>query len=51
LGLTESSEGHCLCGQVLPRLDKCAFTLLSGKELHYFLGQCKRCRTVFWEEA
>ena len=51
LGGNPNRELRCSCGQELPNLDKCTFTLISGKELHYYLGQCGRCHTVFWEEA
>jgi hypothetical protein len=27
------------------------FTFASGKEAEYLLGQCRRCRTIFWEEG
>jgi hypothetical protein len=41
----------CTCGEDLPHLDMYAFTLSSGKEVTYLLGQCGRCRTMFWEIA
>jgi hypothetical protein len=40
----------CVCGQPLPCLAKYAFTYNTGSEESYLLGQCGRCRTVFWEE-
>jgi hypothetical protein len=46
----ETDERHCTCGAELPRLEQCTFTLNTGEELIYYLGQCRRCRTVFWEE-
>ncbi len=51
LGLAEPREGKCHCGRELPKLEKYTFTLISGKELNYYLGQCHSCRTIFWEEA
>jgi hypothetical protein len=51
LGLAEVREGKCNCGHELPKLEKYTFTLISGKELNYYLGQCLSCRTIFWEEA
>jgi hypothetical protein len=42
---------RCLCGRDLPRLEAYEFTLVSGDEVRYLLGQCAGCRTVFWEEA
>jgi len=41
----------CTCGQPLPDLKKYGFTFLSNKVGDYLLGQCRRCRTVFWDEA
>ena len=50
LGLRESCKDHCSCGKDLPDLTKYTFTLSNGKEVHYCIAQCSRCRTVFWEE-
>jgi hypothetical protein len=41
----------CRCGQKLPELDRYTFTFLTGQESSYLLGQCPRCRTVYWEDA
>ena len=43
--------GLCNCGQVLPRLAHYIFTLDTGQEVCYALGQCSRCHAVYWEEA
>lgn len=43
-------DGSCSCGQALPALEKYVFTLLHHGDLYYLLGQCPRCRTIFWEE-
>lgn len=45
--------GHrtCYCGRELPRLEECKFTLTSGTERAYHIGQCARCRAIFWDEA
>jgi hypothetical protein len=32
-------------------LERCTFTFRDGRQRDYLLGQCGRCRTVFWEEA
>jgi len=48
---TEAEHRTCSCRQPLPNLDKFTFTLISGKELSYHMGQCRRCLTVYWEEA
>lgn len=42
---------HCLCGGPAPRLDKCTFTLSSGREVNYLIGQCVACQAIFWDEA
>jgi hypothetical protein len=41
----------CTCGRRLPYLEKHLFLFASGKQLSYLLGQCRRCRTIFWEEV
>jgi hypothetical protein len=41
----------CTCGELLPVLEGYAFTFACGKVLNYGLGQCPKCRTVFWEEG
>jgi hypothetical protein len=41
----------CVCGQGLPQLEAYTFTLITGKDVSYFLGQCKRCHTIFWDNA
>jgi hypothetical protein len=40
----------CRCGEVFPLLERCTFTLLSGREESYLIGQCKKCHTIFWED-
>jgi hypothetical protein len=49
LGLRESRKDCCRCGQTLPELPRYTFTLSDGREVDYRIGQCDRCRTVFWE--
>jgi hypothetical protein len=41
----------CTCGEALPPLRRCEFTLRWGTEVEYLLGQCPRCATIFWEDA
>ena len=41
----------CSCGEPLPVLEDYAFTFACGKVLNYALGQCPKCRTIFWEEG
>jgi hypothetical protein len=43
--------GMCNCGQLLPAMACFIFTLDTGQEISYSLGQCSRCHTVYWEEA
>jgi hypothetical protein len=50
LGMEEQNHENCSCGQPLPALEMYTFTLLSGRQRNYFLAQCGRCRTIFWEE-
>jgi hypothetical protein len=47
----QSPEGICPCGQPAPAMQTYCCTFASGKESHYLLGQCRRCRTVFWDDA
>lgn len=39
----------CVCGEPLPPLTRYAFTYRNGVEESYLLGQCTRCRTIYWE--
>ncbi len=39
----------CTCGESLPALSHCFSTAESPKESHYLLGQCHRCRTMYWK--
>jgi len=52
LGLRDGEEQRsCACRAPLPELDTFTFTFVMQRSLTYRLGQCLRCRTVFWEEA
>ena len=51
LGMGRGPEGACTCGQKLPLLERYTFTFRTGEEVFYLIGQCGRCRTVFWDEA
>jgi hypothetical protein len=46
-----SEKKICTCGEQLPVLENFAFTFSRGKVLSYNLGQCRKCRTIFWEEG
>jgi len=50
VGLGRPAERTCSCGQDLPGLQRCVFILSCGRELEYLLGQCRRCRTIFWQQ-
>ncbi len=50
LGLSRPMVRICSCGQRHPKLDRCTFILRSGLEVNYLLGQCQRCKTVFWQQ-
>jgi hypothetical protein len=39
----------CVCGHRLPMLAKCTFTFKTGGTVSYWMGQCQRCRTIFWD--
>lgn len=41
----------CTCGTQLPTMHRCLFTTSAGTSFSYMLGQCPRCRTIFWEDA
>jgi hypothetical protein len=46
-----AGDRNCNCGHPFPAVEKFQFTLRSRKELAYFLGQCERCRTVYWQDC
>jgi hypothetical protein len=48
---TNPKARDCFCGQPLPCLARYSFTYNSGTEQSYLLGQCEKCRTIFWEQT
>ncbi len=40
----------CSCGQPQPELILYAFQFHWGGIVSYWLGQCRRCRTIYWKE-
>jgi hypothetical protein len=50
-GPGEEAIQACTCGHPLPVLEKYAFTFISERQAEYLLGQCSRCRTIFWDEG
>ena len=51
LGGNRADDKACSCGEHLPNLDRVTFTFTTGHEVTYLLGQCCRCRTIFWDET
>ncbi len=41
----------CTCGEPWPVPRLVSFTFNTGDKAAYFLAQCGRCRTVFWDES
>jgi hypothetical protein len=50
-GTGEPKRPNCICGQPLPEFKRYGFSLQSQQVADYFLGQCRRCRTIFWDVA
>jgi len=50
-GKSEPRSPACVCGAKQPELESYSFTLVSGRETRLLLGQCRRCRTIFWKDA
>jgi hypothetical protein len=51
LGMNQPGTGCCVCGQPLPLLEKYTFTLISGNQTSYLLGQCRRCHSIYWDQG
>ncbi len=49
LGLGKPERPCCGCGRAVPSLRRFTFEFASGRTIDYRLGQCIRCRAVFWE--
>ena len=50
LGRTDAETPTCVCGQPLPEIDCYSFTYQTGEQIEYEMGQCIRCRTIYWEK-
>ena len=50
LGKGQQVEQVCSCGHTLPMLEGYSFAFSTGEQLDYQLGQCPRCRTIFWDK-
>jgi hypothetical protein len=44
-------DSPCSCGEVMPRMQRCLFSASTGQSFTYLLGQCRRCKSIFWEES
>jgi hypothetical protein len=51
LGKRGPNARRCTCGRPLPELRLYTFTFNGQKVGEYLLGQCCRCRTMFWAAA
>jgi hypothetical protein len=51
IGREERDETLCVCGWPLPLLENYSFTFLSGEQVEYQMGQCPRCRTIYWDKV
>src|SRR5713101_8220464 len=48
-GRSQSRVINCPCGHAMPAFENYTFTFITQKVVNYLLGQCPRCRTMFWE--
>jgi hypothetical protein len=51
LGMDAPEGPACVCGSERPVVERYTFTYSTGGKAHYSIGQCGRCRTIFWEEG
>jgi hypothetical protein len=51
LSLVQLGEPRCGCGHALPDLRYFEFKFLGGGQADLLIGQCPRCRSMFWKEA
>jgi len=42
---------RCRCGKPVPELDCYTFTFVNERQASYRIGQCAKCRTVYWDDA
>jgi len=49
LGRGQPEQPTCTCGRPIPDLDTYSFTFQTGDQLEYEMGQCRHCRTIYWE--
>lgn len=46
----EAETSACLCGKPFPLLESYCFTFQTGDQMEYEMGQCPRCRTIYWDK-
>jgi hypothetical protein len=51
IGKSQLKKQTCTCATPLPPLGRYRVMFLSGKVADYYMGQCRRCQTIFWEEG
>ena len=44
------AEKHCTCGSPLADVRRYRFSGIFANEPDYLLGQCFKCRTIFWQK-
>ena len=50
-GARQPAARTCSCGQGLPALQRRMAFFHRGEEVTYRMGQCERCRTMYWHET
>lgn len=50
LGRREPETSSCTCGRSLPEMACYSFTFQNGDQVDYEMGQCVRCRTIYWDK-
>jgi hypothetical protein len=50
LGRAATQEPSCSCGQPQPTLECYSFTFQTGEQAEYEMGQCRHCRTIYWQK-
>ena len=48
---TNKEKSLCFCLKKLPKPAKFRFTYNTGTEHSYSVGQCQKCKTVFWSQG
>lgn len=47
----QQRKNKCYCGRPFPLLESYTFTLISERQVVYFLGQCNQCHTIYWRDV